>query len=116
MAPTPTHTGDGLDQSPLRLKEGELGWIGTGSVGFPTNPERRAEFLILDDSNASEWKVEKYEVPYPRETARARLREVYGDVCGREVVEQISLALALRLRGSIAKMCNGHERVPVSKR
>lgn len=89
MVPTPSHAGDGLDQHPLRLKEGELGWIGTGSVGFPTNPDRRAEFLILDDGDASQWKVEKYEVPYPRETTRARMREVFGNVCGPEVIESI---------------------------
>jgi predicted phosphodiesterase len=89
MVPMPTHTGDGLDRKPILLKEGELGWLGSGSVGFPTNPDRRAEFLILDDSDASQWKVEKYETPYPRETTRARMREVYGDVCDKEVVDQI---------------------------
>jgi predicted phosphodiesterase len=93
MVPTPTHTTDGLDESPIHLKETELGWIGTGSVGFPTNPERRAEFLILDDADPSQWKVEKYEVTYPRETTRRRLSEVYGAVCDKEVVRQISLWL-----------------------
>ena len=89
LAPTPPHSGEGLDPNPLRVKEGQMGWFGTGSVGFPTNRERRAEFLILDDSDAAQWSVEKYEVKYPRETARARVREVFGGVCGKEVVEQI---------------------------
>ncbi|HUI05391.1 MAG TPA: metallophosphoesterase family protein [Verrucomicrobiae bacterium] len=89
LAPMPTQTGDGPDPRPLRLREGELGWIGTGSVGLPTNRERRPEFLILDDSDAAQWKVEKYEVEYPRETARARVRGILGKKCGPEVVEQI---------------------------
>ena len=89
MAPILAHAGEGLDPSPLRLKAGDLWWIGTGSVGFPTNRERRAEFLILDDSDAAQWNVEKYEVKYPRETARARVREVLGSVCSKEVAEQI---------------------------
>ncbi len=89
LAPMPTQAGDGLDPRPLRLKEGELGWIGTGSVGLPTNRERRAEFLILDDSDAAKWSVEKYEVGYSRETARARVRGILGRVCGKEIVEQI---------------------------
>jgi hypothetical protein len=90
MVPTPTHTTDGEDKHAIHIKEGELGWIGAGSVGFPMNSERRAEFLILDDSDASQWKVEKYEVTYPRDTMRNRLREVYGPVCDKEVVDQIS--------------------------
>ena len=89
LAPMPTHTGEGRDRSPIRLKDGQMGWIGTGSVGFPTNPDRRPEFLILDDSDAAQWNVEKYEVEYPRETARARVREILGKVCAKEVVEHI---------------------------
>jgi predicted phosphodiesterase len=89
LAPMPTQAGDGLDPQPLRLKKDELGWVGTGSVGLPTNRERRAEFLILDDSDPATWIVEKYEVEYPRETARARVRGVLGDVCSPEIVEQI---------------------------
>ncbi|HUJ10197.1 MAG TPA: metallophosphoesterase family protein [Verrucomicrobiae bacterium] len=89
MVPTPTHNGDGVDKNPIQLQEGELGWIGVGSVGFPTNSERRSEFVILDDSDAARWLVEKYEMAYSREKARARLREVYGDICDKEVVESI---------------------------
>ena len=89
LAPMPTQAGEGLDPNPLRLKPGELGWIGTGSVGLPTNRARRAEFLILDDSDAVQWKVEKYEVEYSRETARSQVRKILGTVCSKEVVEQI---------------------------
>ena len=89
MVPTPPHIGDGVDEAPIRLKKGELGWIGTGSVGFPMNSERRADYLILDDSDAAEWRVEKYEVAYPRETTRARMRTVYASVCDKEVVASI---------------------------
>jgi len=89
LAPMPTQTGEGMDPHPLRLKDDELAWIGTGSVGLPTNRERRAEFLILDDTDAAQWKVEKYEVEYPRETARIRVREVLGRVCSQDVVEKI---------------------------
>ena len=60
-----------------------------GSVGLPTNRERRAEFLILDDSDPTVWAVEKYEVEYSRETARARVRGILGKECRREIVEQI---------------------------
>jgi hypothetical protein len=89
LAPMQTQAGEGRDPSPLRLKEGQMGWIGTGSVGFPTNRDRRPEFLILDDNDTAQWNVEKYEVAYPRETARARVREVFGSVCTKEVVERI---------------------------
>jgi predicted phosphodiesterase len=89
LAPMPAQAGDEPDARPLRLKEGQLGWIGTGSVGLPTNRERRAEFLILDDGDPSSWTVEKYEVEYSRETARARVRGILGKECSTEVVEKI---------------------------
>jgi len=89
LAPMPAQPGDGLDPRPLRLRTGELGWIGTGSVGLPTNRDRRAEFLILDDTNATTWSVEKYEVPYSRETARSRVRAILGPECRKSIVEQI---------------------------
>jgi predicted phosphodiesterase len=89
LAPMPAQAGDGLDPRPLRLKEGELGWIGAGSVGLPTNRERRAEFLILDDGDPAAWAVEKYEVEYSRETARAHVRAILGKECSQPIVEQI---------------------------
>ena len=66
LAPMTVHEGEGIDPHPLRLKPGDLGWIGTGSAGFPTNPQRCPEFLILDTSNEKEWRGEKYEVAYDR--------------------------------------------------
>jgi predicted phosphodiesterase len=87
LVPMDAHEGDGVDPHPLRLQGGALGWIGTGSVGLPTNPERRAEFLILDDA---QWTVEKYAVAYPREKARERVKTVLGAVCSGTVAEHIA--------------------------
>lgn len=81
------HSAAGLDPRPLRLRRYELGWVGAGSVGFPTNPKRLTEFLILDDAN---WAIEKYAMAYPREQARARVREVIGAACSEEVAERIA--------------------------
>jgi len=89
LAPMPAQAGDGVDPRPLRLTAGELGWIGTGSVGLPTNRERRPEFLILDDGDAAKWTVEKYEVAYSRDTARAHVRGILGKECSKLIVEQI---------------------------
>ena len=87
LIPIEPHDGDGRDPHPLHLKTGNVGWIGTGSAGFPINPKRSAECLILDDR---EWRVEKYAVPYPRERTRARIRKVLGDECGRDLAEHIA--------------------------
>jgi hypothetical protein len=87
LVPMDAHEGEDADPHPLRVGADTLGWIGTGSVGFPTNPERRAEFLILDDA---EWTVEKYAVAYPREKARERVTEVLGAVCSKPVTERVA--------------------------
>ena len=89
LAPMDAHTNKQNDPHPLHLQQGELGWIGTGSVGFPTNPERRAEFLILDDADPAQWVIEKYEMKYPREKARERVQTVLGGVCSEKVVERL---------------------------
>ena len=87
LAPMEAHEGEGVDPHPLRLPGGALGWIGTGSVGLPTNPNRRAEFLILDDA---QWTVEKYAVAYPREKARELTRAVLVAMCSGAVAERIA--------------------------
>jgi predicted phosphodiesterase len=79
----------GVDTRPLRLHAGQLGWIGAGSVGFPTNPKRQPEFLILDDSEPS-WRIEKYRVSYDREAAREKTRRIVGATCGKEVAARIA--------------------------
>lgn len=78
------------DPHPVRLGPADLGWIGVGSAGLPTNPGRKAEFLILDDCDSGLWRVEKYEVDYARDEVRGRAREVLAPVCSREVVERIA--------------------------
>ena len=87
LVPMFGHEGDGNDPTPLRLGDQDIAWIGVGSVGFPTNPARRAEFLVFDDKN---WVIEKYAVAYHREAARARVESVLGPVCSAEVVAQIA--------------------------
>ncbi len=87
LVPMFGHEGDGKDPTPVRLGAQDIAWVGTGSVGFPTNPSRLAEFLVFDDEN---WVVEKYAVVYPREAARARVKSVLGPVCNAEVVAQIA--------------------------
>ena len=87
LVPMFGHEGDGNDPTPLRLGAQDIAWVGVGSVGFPTNPARRAEFLVFDDEN---WVIEKYAVAYPREAARARVKSVLGPVCSAEVVAQIA--------------------------
>jgi hypothetical protein len=84
------HEGEGNDEHPIRLRPGDLGWIGTGSAGFPTNPKRRPEFLILDETDGHEWRVEKYMVEYPREEAKERIRTVLGPVCEKGVADRIA--------------------------
>jgi len=89
MVPTPTHHAEGNDKNPIVVKAAELGWIGTGSVGLPMNPERCADFLILDAADPTQWRVEKYDVEYKRDVAKARMHEVYTGVCDKEVIESI---------------------------
>ena len=90
MVPMEPYEGDGLDPSPLHLKLGDHAWVGAGSAGFPTNKKRRAEFLILDESDGTDWRVEKYAIVYPRERTRARVRKVLAAPCGEAVAERIS--------------------------
>ena len=87
LVPMFGHEGDGKDPTPLRLGAQDIAWVGVGSVGFPTNPGRRAEFLVFDDEN---WVIEKYAVAYPREAARARVESVLGPICSAEVVARIA--------------------------
>jgi hypothetical protein len=87
LVPMLTQEDAGRDSSPVRMGADAIGWIGTGSVGLPTNAQRRAEYLILDDKA---WHVEKYAVAYPREQARAHTREVLSAVCAKEVAERIA--------------------------
>ena len=89
LAPMTAHETDGIDPHPIRLRPGDLGWIGTGSVGFPTNPQRRAEFLILDERDGNEWHIEKYDLAYDRTLARERARVGLGTECSKEVAERI---------------------------
>ncbi len=89
LVPMTTHQTEGIDAHPIHLRPGDLGWIGTGSVGFPTNPQRRPEFLILDETDGKDWHVEKYDVAYDREQARERVRVGLGSDCSKEVVERI---------------------------
>jgi len=90
LVPMTPHVGDGTDPQPIRLKQENLGWIGTGSVGFPTNTHRRAEYLILDEKDGNEWHIEKYEVAYPRDEAKERTRTILGPVCDKGVADRIA--------------------------
>lgn len=92
LTPMTAHETDGIDPHPLHLQPRDMGWVGTGSVGFPTNPQRRPEFLILDESDGNDWRIEKYEVAYNREEARERVRKGLGlgSDCSKDVVERIA--------------------------
>jgi predicted phosphodiesterase len=90
LVPMTPHEGEGRDPHPIRLRKDDLGWIGTGSVGFPTNPHRRPEYLILDELEGNEWQVEKYEVEYPRDQAKERVRKVLGPVCDKGIADRIA--------------------------
>ena len=90
LVPMNAHEGDGLDPHPIRLQPRDLGWIGTGSVGFPTNPQRRPEFLILDETDGQEYRIEKYEVSYDREKARERIRTGFGSGCNKDITDRIA--------------------------
>src|SRR5258706_2972172 len=81
------HLGKESDPRPIKLRENEIAWIGTGSVGFPGNEKRGAECLILDDS---EWRIEAYAVEYDRQAARARTREILAGTCSSEIAVHIS--------------------------
>jgi len=90
LVPMTRHDGDGRDPHPIRLRKDDLGWIGTGSVGFPTNERRRPEYLILDELEGNEWQVEKYDVEYPRQEAKERVRSVLGPVCDKGIADRIA--------------------------
>ena len=87
IAPMVTPPPNERDPHPLRLEPGELGWVGVGSAGFPTNPKRQPEYLVLDDE---EWLVEKYTVDYPRDAVRTRTQQVLRAVCPQAVADRIS--------------------------
>ncbi|MGD0017027.1 MAG: metallophosphoesterase family protein [Verrucomicrobiia bacterium] len=87
LVPMFGYEGEGDDPAPLRLGAQDIAWANAGSVGFPTNPSRLAEFLILDDKD---WVIERYAVAYPREAARERLETKLSPVCSAEVVTQIA--------------------------
>jgi predicted phosphodiesterase len=89
LVPLEAHESAGKDPRPLRLPAGQLAWIGTGSVGLPTNQKRLAEFLVLDDAGGEEWVLEKYALQYPRDKAKERARAVLTGPCGEAVAERI---------------------------
>jgi predicted phosphodiesterase len=81
------HFGRSSDPHPVRFGNGEIGWVGAGSVGFPGNEKRWPEFLVLDDR---EWVIQKYAIEYDREAARARARAALTPVCGVAIAERIA--------------------------
>jgi predicted phosphodiesterase len=81
---------DSADPKPLHLHAQELGWIGAGSTGFPTNDGRRVEFLILDDAVVDDWTIEKYAMTYAREEARERAWRILGETCSAAVAEKVT--------------------------
>src|ERR1017187_2227183 len=90
LAPMTPHETDGIDPHPLHLQPRDLGWIGTGSVGFPTNSQRPPQCFIFPDTGSGDWRIEKYEVAYDREAARERVRVGLGSDCSKDVVERIA--------------------------
>lgn len=91
LAPMEAVEPDKPDPKPLRLSAPELGWIGTGSTGFPTNEKRQAEFLILDEAGGeADWKIEKYAATYPRQEAREWAQRILTESCSRPVAERIA--------------------------
>ena len=90
LVPMEAHEGAGIDPHPIRLSSEDFGWIGTGSVGFPTNTERQPEYLILDTTDDAEWRVEKYVADYARDQARERIITILGPVCDKGVAERIA--------------------------
>jgi predicted phosphodiesterase len=90
LAMMETHDKVERDPKPLYVPAGQLGWIGTGSVGLPINPKRHTEFLILDDNKNEEWLIEKYALPYARDKAKERARAVLAEPCGQAVADRIA--------------------------
>ena len=90
LVPMTAYEGEGRDPHPVRLRKGDLGWIGTGSVGFPTNAQRRPEYLILDELEGNGWQIEKYTVDYPRNEAKERVRSILGPVCEKGIADRIA--------------------------
>jgi predicted phosphodiesterase len=88
--PCRTACAEDFDAEPICIRAGDQAWIGTGSVGFPLNRERRAEFLILDTGDPELWRVEKYAAEYPRFRTRAGVHQELLPACSREVVEKIA--------------------------
>jgi predicted phosphodiesterase len=86
---TPQANGD-VDPHPLQLTPRDAGWIGVGSVGFPKNEARWPEFVILDDVDGDDWKVEKYVVKYARARAKERVRATLTAPCGEDVANRIA--------------------------
>lgn len=87
LVPFLPHVGPGNDPLPVPLQPGQVGYFGTGSVGFPTTKLRQPEYLIFDDA---QWRVEKYAVDYDRVAAKAHARETLKDACGSAVAERIA--------------------------
>lgn len=87
LVPMEAHEGEDGDPAPLMLEDGQSGWIGVGSVGFPTNKRRMPEYLIFDDED---WSVEKYALTYGREEVRAKARERLLPECGQAVAERVA--------------------------
>jgi len=87
VVPMDPQAGAGPDPAPVRLRPGQRAWIGAGSAGFPVNPARAAEYLILDDAQSQ---VEKYAVDYPRDHTRARILAALPSTCGAAVAERIA--------------------------
>jgi len=81
---------DVADPHPLHLGVRDAGWVGVGSVGFPINEGRRPEFLILDDLDGEDWKIEKYVVTYSREKAKERAVATLTPVCGEQIANRIA--------------------------
>lgn len=90
LVPMEPHEEDEVDPRPLHVGKREVGWVGAGSVGFPTNDRRWPEFLILDDLDGDDWKIEKYVVEYSREKAKERTLTTLTPVCGEQVANRIA--------------------------
>jgi hypothetical protein len=87
LVPVEPHEGPGVDPHPLVMRENQVGWIGVGSVGFPTNNRRMPEYLIFDDER---WHIEKYALVYGRDSMKAKTRELLEPTCGKAVAERIA--------------------------
>lgn len=87
LTPSEAYEGEGRDPHPVRLREGQVGWLGVGSVGFPTNKHRMPEYLIFDDD---EWCVEKYALHYARQDAKQQTKSTLTPICGAAIAERIA--------------------------